>query len=153
MCYSCGWDVPSWHTSATFQAKCHKYGHQEGFARNDAEAYISAGHYPSLKGKHKKMLPQPDYKWGEWLLGAGNIKEINVTKNNDKCYPTPTQDNNQADDETIRISNCKGKIENKIGVEIICNSTRVINKPCNNEDIGHTGTIDHFLKKARQRMK
>ena len=75
-------------------------------------------------------------------------KKINVNKNNDSYYPDSTQNNNQADNETIRISNCKGKIENKIGVEIICNSTRVINKPRDDEGIGDTGTIDHFLKEG-----
>ena len=31
-------------------------------------------------------------------------------------------------------------------MEIICNSTRVINKPSNNEAIADSGTTNHFLK-------
>ena len=65
VCYSCGWDVPSWHTSATCPPECRKYGHQEGFTRNNADAYIQAGHNPSTRGRHKNMLPQPGYEWGE----------------------------------------------------------------------------------------
>ena len=35
-----------------------------------------------------------------------------------------------------------------MGVEITCNTTRVINKPRDNEGIGDTGTTDHFLKEG-----
>ena len=44
------------------------------------------------------------------------------------------------------MSNCKEKIEDRIGVEISCNATRVINKPRSGEGIGDTGTTDHFLR-------
>ena len=44
------------------------------------------------------------------------------------------------------MSNCREKIEDRIGVEISCGSTRVINKPRSGEGIGDTGTTDHFLR-------
>lgn len=31
VCFSCGFDVPNWHTSATCPAECRKFGHQEGY--------------------------------------------------------------------------------------------------------------------------
>ena len=57
MCFSCGWDVPIWHTSATCPTNCRKNGHQEQVDRNNAEAYINAGHNVCKKGKHKNTLP------------------------------------------------------------------------------------------------
>jgi hypothetical protein len=47
MCYSCGWDVPQWHTSHT--CKCN---------RANTQAYMSAGHRVSRKAMHKTSLPQ-----------------------------------------------------------------------------------------------
>ena len=40
------------------------------------------------------------------------------------------------------------KIGNRIGVEITCNSTRVINKPKKEEAIADTGTVDYFLREG-----
>jgi hypothetical protein len=57
MCFSCGWDVPIWHNSATCPSNCRKNGHQEQVDCNNAEAYIKAGHYVSTKAKHKNTLP------------------------------------------------------------------------------------------------
>eukprot|EP00804_Cyclotella_cryptica_P000273 CCRYP_010218-RA/>CCRYP_010218-RA protein AED:0.29 eAED:-0.05 QI:0/0/0/0.5/1/1/2/0/769 len=42
MCYSCGWDVPHWHTSQTCNNRAP--GHQDGRTRQDAQAYMTAGH-------------------------------------------------------------------------------------------------------------
>jgi hypothetical protein len=42
-CYSCGYDVPIWHTSATCN-DC-KYHHQEGCTRANKAAYKSQGHF------------------------------------------------------------------------------------------------------------
>jgi hypothetical protein len=55
MCFSCGWDVPSWHTSQT----CNMPGayHQVGCTRENAQAYMTAGHRVSKKGMHKTTLP------------------------------------------------------------------------------------------------
>ena len=55
MCFSCGWDVPIWHTSKTCDNKC--YGHQDGCDRQNAQAYIAAGHRVSKRGMHKTQLP------------------------------------------------------------------------------------------------
>ena len=55
MCFTCGWDVPAWHTSAT----CPTPGryHQHACTRENAEAYLAAGHRVSKKAKHKTTLP------------------------------------------------------------------------------------------------
>ena len=55
MCYSCGWDVPLWHTSQTCTNKVP--GHQDGCTRQNAQAYMTAGHRVSKKAMHKTALP------------------------------------------------------------------------------------------------
>ena len=55
MCYSCGYDVPIWHTSATCDNR--KHGHQVGCTRANAEQYTTGRHYVSTKGAHKINLP------------------------------------------------------------------------------------------------
>ena len=47
MCFSCGWDVPQWHTSQTCPYQVE--GHQVGCTRENAQAYMSAGHRVSRK--------------------------------------------------------------------------------------------------------
>eukprot|EP00804_Cyclotella_cryptica_P014650 CCRYP_012669-RA/>CCRYP_012669-RA protein AED:0.66 eAED:0.28 QI:0/0/0/0.66/0/0.33/3/0/1062 len=42
MCYSCGWDVPLWHTSQTCNNRVP--GHQEACNRQNAHGYLNAGH-------------------------------------------------------------------------------------------------------------
>eukprot|EP00956_Cyclotella_meneghiniana_P009857 scaffold13641_cov42-Cyclotella_meneghiniana.AAC.1 len=42
-------DVPIWHTRKTCDNKC--YGHQDGCNRQNAQAYIAAGHRVSKRGR------------------------------------------------------------------------------------------------------
>ena len=56
MCYSCGWDVPHWHTSQSCDDRVP--GHQTGCTRANAQAYLDAGHRVSRKAMHKTSLPQ-----------------------------------------------------------------------------------------------
>ena len=62
-CYSCGFDVPGWHTSKTFPQ--YKDGHQEAYERGNSQQYIDAGHTPTRVVGHKKFLPLPGTQWGE----------------------------------------------------------------------------------------
>ena len=55
MCFSCGFDVEGWHTSATCRNK--KQGHQDGCTRANAQAYKDAGHKVTWRGAHKTTLP------------------------------------------------------------------------------------------------
>ena len=55
MCFSCGYDIPSWHTSATCDNR--KPGHQTGCTRANAEQYTAVGHYVSRREIHKVNLP------------------------------------------------------------------------------------------------
>ena len=48
VCYSHGFDVEDWHTSATCGTR--KMDHQEGFTRDNAQAYIT-------KGMHRNIMP------------------------------------------------------------------------------------------------
>ena len=64
-CYSCGFDVPKWHTSATCPWECRKEHHQEGYTRKDYDQYVQAGWNPSKVGKHKKYLPIPGTEMGK----------------------------------------------------------------------------------------
>ena len=63
-CYSCGFDVPGWHTSATCPGP-RKDGHHDGYDRKNSKEYIDAGHAPSTRASHKKYLPIPGTQAGE----------------------------------------------------------------------------------------
>jgi hypothetical protein len=54
-CYSCGYDVPLWHTSATCNDR--KPHHQEGCTRANVAAYKAAGHLVSDRNSHKIIMP------------------------------------------------------------------------------------------------
>ena len=54
-CYSCGYDVPHWHTSDTCPYP--KANHQRGCTRANVQAYEQAGHDVSKRGIHKTIMP------------------------------------------------------------------------------------------------
>ena len=58
MCYSCGWDVPVWHTSKTCPQECRGPGHVEACDRGNTTGMMAAGHNISRKGIHKTQLLQ-----------------------------------------------------------------------------------------------
>ena len=53
MCYTCGHDVPYWHTSLSCPHELRKHGHQEGCDHTNWREYQTAGHKPSMKASHK----------------------------------------------------------------------------------------------------
>ncbi len=53
MCYTCGFDVEDWHTSAT--CNCKKLGHQDGFTHSNYMEYACANHLFCRKAMHKTM--------------------------------------------------------------------------------------------------
>ena len=57
MCYSCGFDVPLWHTSKTCPQECRKPGHQEGCDRGNYKSYLQAGHAVRLRKEDAYILP------------------------------------------------------------------------------------------------
>ena len=57
MCYSCGWDVPSWHTSATCNNPNKRRGHTALCDRTNAEEYIKQSYPVCRIAMHKKQLP------------------------------------------------------------------------------------------------
>lgn len=54
-CYSCGFDVPAWHTSATCPTP--NAHHQPNCTRNNVAQYAALGHYVSRKAAHKTVMP------------------------------------------------------------------------------------------------
>ena len=54
-CYSCGYDVPLWHTSATCNDQ--KRHHQVGCTRQNVAQYEAAGHNCSKRGIHRTIMP------------------------------------------------------------------------------------------------
>jgi len=54
-CYSCGHDVPIWHTSATCNYRNHH--HQEGCTRANMAAYKAAGHAVSERNQFRTIMP------------------------------------------------------------------------------------------------
>jgi hypothetical protein len=54
-CYSCRYNVPIWHTSATCNNR--KHHHQEGCNRANKEAYKAARHVCSKRNIHKVIMP------------------------------------------------------------------------------------------------
>lgn len=57
ICCKCGWDVPSWHTSATCPYKAENPHHCDAIIRGNAKGYIANGWNVSKKGMHKVTLP------------------------------------------------------------------------------------------------
>ena len=57
MCYSCGWDVPYWHTIKNCPTGFRNAHHQEGCDRGNAQAYINTGNNVRLKGREKTVYP------------------------------------------------------------------------------------------------
>ena len=57
VCFSCGFDVEDGHTSKTCPAPWRRANHQEGFDRNNAQQYITAGYDACTKAMHKSQLP------------------------------------------------------------------------------------------------
>jgi hypothetical protein len=54
-CYSCGFDVPVWHTSATCPTP--NAHHQPNCTRNNVAQYAALGHYVSRRAAHKTVMP------------------------------------------------------------------------------------------------
>ena len=54
-CFSCGYDVAIWHTSATCGNP--KLNHQTGCTRQNVAQYEALGHLASKKGIHKTIMP------------------------------------------------------------------------------------------------
>jgi hypothetical protein len=54
-CYSCGYDVPLWHTSTTCNYRNHH--HQEGCTRANVAAYKAAGHAVSDRNQFRTIMP------------------------------------------------------------------------------------------------
>ncbi len=55
-CYTCGFDIPDGHTSATCQAQ-RKVGHDVNFTRQNAQQYIAAGRNCSTRFRHRNQFP------------------------------------------------------------------------------------------------
>jgi hypothetical protein len=53
VCYLCGFNIEDGHTSVACPHTWRKTNHQEGFNRNNVQAYLNAGWDPSTKGMHK----------------------------------------------------------------------------------------------------
>jgi hypothetical protein len=54
-CFSCGYDIPLWHTSATCNDQ--RRHHQVGCTRQNVAQYEAAGHACSKRGIHKTIMP------------------------------------------------------------------------------------------------
>ena len=54
-CYSCGFDVPIWHTSATCPAP--NAHHQPGCTRDNVAQYAAMGYQVSRRAAHKTVMP------------------------------------------------------------------------------------------------
>ena len=57
MCFSCGFDVPIWHTSKTCSPQCHRQGHPKEVDCKNAQAYKDAGRDVCMAKKMKTQLP------------------------------------------------------------------------------------------------
>ncbi len=53
VCFTCGFDIKDWHTSATCPRK--KQGHQDGFTHLNYMEYECANHLFCRKAMHKTM--------------------------------------------------------------------------------------------------
>ena len=57
MCFSCGFDVPGWHTSQTCPAPCQREHHHEGCDRTNYMQYKAQGYTINMKRANKLLLP------------------------------------------------------------------------------------------------
>ena len=57
MCFSCGFDIPWWHTSKTCPPECRRAGHQENCDRSNYASYLQAGHNVRLKKYEADIMP------------------------------------------------------------------------------------------------
>jgi hypothetical protein len=57
MCFSCGFDVPGWHTSQTCPAPCRREHHHEGCDRTNYAQYKAQGYTINMKRANKLLLP------------------------------------------------------------------------------------------------
>jgi len=57
MCFSCGFDVPGWHTSQTCPAPCRREHHHEGCDRTNYTQYKAQGYTINMKRANKSLLP------------------------------------------------------------------------------------------------
>ena len=57
MCFSCGFEVPGWHTRMMFPHECRKPGHQVRCIHQNYQKYVAAGHTVNMKKVAKTMLP------------------------------------------------------------------------------------------------
>ena len=95
MCFSCGYDVPIWHTSAICENS--KKEHQTGCTQANAEQYTAIGHYVKRRVIHRVNLPVNPEIHQAWQGGAAASLElasnINTTVNvSSNLYPTHRYD-------------------------------------------------------------
>ena len=95
MCFSCGYDIPSWHTSATCDNR--KQGHQTGCTRENAEQYTAVGNYIRRRAIHKGNLPVKPGINQAWQGGAAASLELACNLNTSvnvsrSLYPTHRYD-------------------------------------------------------------
>lgn len=57
MCCTCGFDVPSWHTSSSCPNKAKNIHHNDAIDRNNYQAYAAQGWKIRMKASHKSQLP------------------------------------------------------------------------------------------------
>ena len=57
MCFSCGFDVPGWHTSQTCPVPCRKEHHHEGCNRTNYLQYQAQGYRVNMRRANKTFLP------------------------------------------------------------------------------------------------
>ena len=57
MCFSCGFNMPWWHTSQTCPEPCRKELHREGCNRTNYLQYQNSGYKVNMKRAAKALLP------------------------------------------------------------------------------------------------
>ena len=57
MCFSCGFDIPAWHTSKTCPQECRQAGHQTNCDQNNYASFKAQGHAVKMTGSGKTQLP------------------------------------------------------------------------------------------------
>ena len=74
VCYSHGFDVKDGHNSATCGIR--KMDHQEGFTRENAQAYIDAGYAPITWRMHRNILPTNFLQCGAKIDNANKCNHL-----------------------------------------------------------------------------
>jgi hypothetical protein len=88
-CYSCGYNVTIWYTSAACPEAYRKSGHQVRYTREMVDGYLAAKHWYSEVAHHKDPLLTISQANQAWKSGAAP-GIVDIKNNNEVLFVIPS---------------------------------------------------------------